>query len=175
MEVLLLKDHEGLGARGTVAKVAKGYARNYLIPRGIAVPATERNRTAFARQDDVRRKKLARVVSEASAVAEKIASAAYTFEKSVSERNELYGSVTQTEIAERLQTDGFDVDRKQIIIEEPINRLGLFYVKVALAEGVMPELKIWVVRKKTEEAGREKTRGPGSAEPADEGKPTVNE
>ena len=69
-----------------------------------------------------------------------------------SEKNELYGSVTQTEIAERLKTDGFEVDRKQVVFEEPINKLGLFHVKIELAESVSPEIKIWVVRERTEEA-----------------------
>jgi large subunit ribosomal protein L9 len=152
MEVLLIKEHDKLGDPGTVVNVARGYARNFLIPRGVAVPATEKNRTAFARQEEIRKKKAERLTTEASAFAERLAGVSYTFEKRVSEKNELYGSVTQTEIAERLRADGFEVDRKQVVIEEPINKLGLFHVKIELAESVSPEIKIWVVRERPEEA-----------------------
>jgi large subunit ribosomal protein L9 len=152
MEVLLIKEHDKLGDRGAVVNVARGYARNFLIPRGVAIPATEKNRTAFARQEEIRKKKAERLTTEASAFAERLAGVSYTFEKRVSEKNELYGSVTQAEIAERLKNDGLEVDRKQVVIEEPINKLGLFHVKIVLAESVSPEIKIWVVRERTEEA-----------------------
>ncbi|UCE26099.1 MAG: 50S ribosomal protein L9 [Candidatus Coatesbacteria bacterium] len=165
MEVLLIKEHEKLGDRGTLVNVARGYARNFLIPRGLAVPATEKNRTAFARQEEIRKKKAERLTTEASAFAEKLIGVSYTFEKPVSEKNELYGSVTQAEIAERLKADGFEVDRKQVVLEEPINKLGLFRVKIELAEGVAPEIKIWVVRERAEET----TEAPA----ADSGEPDL--
>jgi large subunit ribosomal protein L9 len=155
MEVLLVKDDEKLGNRGNVVKVAQGYARNYLIPRGIAIPATEKNRSAFSRQEEIRKKKLARLATEASGIAEKLSNVSYTFEKPVSEKNELYGSITQSEIAERLAADGFEIVRKQIIIDDPINRLGLFRVKINLTEGVTPEIKVWVVRERVEENPKE--------------------
>jgi large subunit ribosomal protein L9 len=155
MDILLVQDHEKLGTRGTVVNVTRGYARNFLIPRGIAVPATEKNRTALVRQEEIREKKLARLTTEASTLAEKLTGFSYTFQKPVSEKNELYGSVTQAEIAERLKADGFEVERKQIILEEPINKLGLFHVKIGLAEGVAPEIKIWVVREKADESAEE--------------------
>jgi large subunit ribosomal protein L9 len=155
MEVLLIKDHEKLGNRGAVVKVAQGYARNFLIPRGMAVPATEKNRSAFSRQEEIRKKKLNRLATEASDVAEKLTTVSYTFEKPVSEKNELYGSITQSEIAERLAADGFEIERKQIIIGEPINKLGLFRVKIELTEGVTPEIKIWVVRERIEDDHKE--------------------
>ncbi len=175
MEVLLVKDHEKLVSRGAVVNVAPGYARNLLIPRGIAAPVTEKNRTAFARQEEIRKKKLAHTVTEASAVAAKLAGAPYTFEKDVSEKNELYGGITQAEIVKRLKADGFDVDRKQIIIEEPINKLGLFRVKIGLAEGVTPEIKIWVVRKRAEEAPETSEEISRPADSGIEGEPATNE
>ena len=153
MKLILIKDYENLGKQGDVIEVARGYARNYLIPNKIGMVATENSIKAIEKQRAARERKLNALVEQASVVAEKIAELTYTFEKPCNENNELYGSLTATEILEKLQADGIPVERSQIIIEEPINKLGLFNVTVKLASEVEPVLKIWVVRE--EEKGDE--------------------
>ena len=105
------------------------------------------------KQRAARERKMSALVEQASEVAARIAELTYTFEKPCNENNELYGSLSATEILEKLQGDSIQAERSQIIIEEPINKLGLFNVTVKLATGVEPVLKIWVVRE--EEKGDE--------------------
>ena len=146
MKLILIKDFEKLGNRGDVIEVARGYARNYLIPKKIGMVATANSVKAIEKQRAARERKLSALVEQASEVATRIAELTYTFEKPCNENNELYGSLTATEILEKLQIDGIQVERSRIIIEEPINKLGLFNVTVKLAAEVEPVLKIWVVR-----------------------------
>lgn len=153
MKLILIKDFENLGNQGDVVEVARGYARNYLIPNKIGMVATANSIKAIEKQRAARERKMSALVEQASEVAEKIAELTYTFEKPCNENNELYGSLSATEILEKLQGDKIQVERSQIIIEEPINKLGLFNVTVKLTTGVEPVLKIWVVRE--EEKGDE--------------------
>ncbi|MCP4229301.1 MAG: 50S ribosomal protein L9 [bacterium] len=146
MKLILIKDFENLGQQGDVVDVARGYARNYLIPKKIGIAATANSIKAIEKQRVAKEKKANALVEQASEVAARVGELTYTFEKQCNEKNELYGSLTATEIFERLLDDNIQVERSQIIIEEPINKLGLFNVTLKLATGVEPILKIWVVR-----------------------------
>ncbi len=146
MELILLQDVEKLGRRGAVVKVARGHARNYLIPRGLAVPVTDKNRAALtaeltrvaARQDDLRH--------GAEEEAARLAEVALRFEKLCNEGGELYGSVTAAEVAAALAERGFEVDKKQVSFDEPIAHIGLFAARIKFAEGVEAPVSVTVVR-----------------------------
>ncbi|UCF80618.1 MAG: 50S ribosomal protein L9 [Acidobacteriota bacterium] len=144
---LILRDHvEGLGGRGTVVEVKEGYARNYLLPKGLALPASE----ASMRRIEAERKRI--VVAEASAheeaaqLAERMRDVSLTLAKKVGENQELFGSVTVAEIAEKLSEAGFEIDRKLIRLNEPIRKLGIYDVTLELHHEVQPVVKVWVVK-----------------------------
>src|SRR6187455_862647 len=128
MEVILRAHVDHLGNRGEVVKVADGYARNYLLPRKLALPVTdgnkkqiERERVKFEGQETEERK-------IAQAIADRLASAEIEIARRVGETEALYGSVTSADIAEALTAKGFDVERRKLHLAEPIKRLGEFEV-----------------------------------------------
>jgi large subunit ribosomal protein L9 len=146
MELILVKDVDKLGRRGAVVKVARGYARNYLLPRGLAVPVTAKNRAALAAELERVAAREGRVRAEAEVVAARLAEVALRFEKLSNESGELYGSVTAAEVAAALAERGFDVDKKQVHFDEPIAHIGIFAGRVRLAEGVEATVPLTVVR-----------------------------
>lgn len=144
---LVLRDHvEGLGSRGAVVEVKAGYARNYLLPTGLALPASEAN----MRRIEAERKRI--VVAEANAhegaaqLAERMRDVSLTLAKKVGENQELFGAVTVAEIAEKLGEAGFEIDRKLIRLNEPIRKLGIYDVTLELHHKVQPVVKVWVVK-----------------------------
>lgn len=146
MELILLQDVEKLGPRGAIVKVARGHARNYLIPRGLALPVTDKNRAALAAELEraaARRDDLRQGAEEAAA---RLAGVALKFEKLCNESGELYGSVTAAEVAAALAERGFDVDRKQVSFDEPIAHVGMFTARVKFVEGVEAPVSVTVVR-----------------------------
>ena len=144
---LILRDHvEGLGSRGTVVEVKAGYARNYLLPKGLALPANE---ASFQRIKAERKRIALRETGEreqAELLAERLRDVSLTLAKAVSETQELFGSVTVTEIAEKLKEAGFEIDRKQILITDPIKKLGIYDVTLELHQEVQPVIKVWIVK-----------------------------
>jgi large subunit ribosomal protein L9 len=149
MEVLLLKDVVDLGDAGEIKRVADGYARNYLVPRGLAVRATpgaikqaEKQRRASARRQ-------AKELSEAQALAQTLDGVAVTFQARAGETDRLYGSITNVNIAEALEEKiGQEVDRRKIEMEEPLKELGTHAITVRLAPGA--EAKVTVVIEREE-------------------------
>ncbi len=144
---LVLRSHvEGLGSRGAVVEVKAGYARNYLLPKGLALPASE----ASMRRIEAERKRI--VVAEANArdgaaqLAERMRDVSLTLAKKVGENQELFGAVTVTEIAEKLSEAGFEIDRKLIRLNDPIRKLGIYDVTLELHHEVQPVVKVWVVK-----------------------------
>jgi large subunit ribosomal protein L9 len=146
MELILLKDVDKLGRRGAVVKVARGYARNYLIPRGLAVPATSKNRAALEGELARGESRKERVREGAEEAAARFAEVALKFQKLCRESGELYGSVTAAEVAAALAAYGFDVDKKQVSFDEPIAHVGMFAARVKLAEGVEVTVPVTVLR-----------------------------
>jgi|LJSS01.1.fsa_nt_gb large subunit ribosomal protein L9 len=144
MKVILRQDVENLGTIGEIVEVSDGYARNYLIPRGLAYVATE---SAVRRLEEEKRqyqRRLERERVNAQAVAERLQELVLTIPMRVGEEGRLFGSVTPQMIADELQLHGISIDRRSIIIEEPIRSLGTFEVSVRLHPEVIAKVKVWV-------------------------------
>jgi len=145
MEVILREHVDNLGRRGDLVKVADGYARNYLLPRKMALLATEGNKKVIERE----RVKFDTVEAEeqkvAQAVADRLGAVEVEIARKVGETDALFGSVTNADIAEALAGKGFDIDRRTIQLHEPIKKLGEFDVPVKLHRAVSVTLKVKVV------------------------------
>jgi large subunit ribosomal protein L9 len=147
MKVILREDIEKLGKCGEVIEVKSGYGRNFLIARNLAVPATKGNLKAI---DEIRNQKALRDkknMKEAERVKSRIEKASIMAEVNVGEEEKVFGSVTPSMISELLAKEGITVDRRNIILEEPIKSLGVFTVPVKIASDVVANLKLWVVKK----------------------------
>ena len=146
MEIILRLDVQHLGRAGEVVKVKDGYARNYLLPKGLAYPATEGNRKRVTFEAD----RLARLRETEKQAAEgeaaKLAGLSLTFPMKVGEEDKLYGSVTASDIQRRLEEQGIHVDKRKIDLHEPIRSLGEFRVGIKLHADVRPELTVVVVK-----------------------------
>ena len=146
MEIILRLDVQHLGRAGEVVKVKDGYARNYLLPKGLAYPATEGNRKRVTFEAD----RLARLLETEKQAAEgelaKLAGVSLTFPMKVGEEDKHYGSVTASDIQRRLEEQGIHVDKRKIDLSEPIRSLGEFRVGIKLHAEVRPELTVVVVK-----------------------------
>jgi len=150
MEVILREHVDNLGRRGEIVKVANGYARNYLLPRNLALLVTEGNKKHVERE---RAKFDAREAEEkgvADVIAQRIANAEIEIARRVGETDVLYGSVTSADIAEALHAKGFDLDRRKIQLHEPIKKLGEYTVPIRLHRDVSADVKVRVVAEAVE-------------------------
>lgn len=146
MDVILLEDLEGLGARGAMVHVKPGYARNYLLPRRLAIPAGEKAANLYqelARQGEMREQK--RLI-EAKAEAAKLEGVEVNIPAQANEEDTLFGSITAADVAEALEKAGHKVDRRRIELEEHIKQLGKYDVAVRFHAGVTATVRVWVVR-----------------------------
>jgi large subunit ribosomal protein L9 len=146
MEVILRQTVEKLGAPGEVVKVSNGYARNYLLPRGIAVIATEGNKKQIEAQrqrleaaEDSRRE-------QAQGQAGTLEQVSLTFSARVGEEGKLFGSVTAGDIVQQLEALGHKIEKRQVDLHEPIKALGVYRVPIRLHADVKPEIKVWVIK-----------------------------
>ena len=146
MEVILREHVDHLGRRGDVVKVAPGYARNYLLPRKLALPVTEGNRRQIDREKKVAEVREAEERQQAEAFGSRLAQAEIVIARRVGETDALYGSVTTADIAEALASKGLEVERRKIQLTEPIKQLGEFAVAVRLHRDVNAEVKVQVVK-----------------------------
>jgi len=145
MEVILREHVDNLGRRGEIVKVADGYARNYLLPRKLALVATEGNRKQIERERVKFEAKEAEEQKAAGAIAERLGSVEIEIARRVGETEALYGSVTTSDIAEALAAKGFDVDRRKLQLQEPIKKLGEYSIPVRLHRDVTPAIKVRVI------------------------------
>src|SRR5690606_11485052 len=148
VKLILRRDRPKLGEAGSTVTVRAGYARNYLLPRGLAFEATEAN---IRRLEEERRRAAERArrdYLEARRRAKALEGISLTFHARAGEESKLFGSITAADIAERLGEQGldFEVDRRQIDLEEPIKSLGVFSVPIRLHAEVRPEIKVWVIK-----------------------------
>ncbi|MBD3225060.1 MAG: 50S ribosomal protein L9 [Caldithrix sp.] len=146
MEIILRKDHDKLGKIGEVVKVKDGYARNYLIPRGIAYIASEPNKKRLEndlKQQSWREQKDRK---HAEVLSEKLKNVSCTIPMQVGEEDKLFGSVTSQHIAENLEKEGYKIDKRKILLEEPIKSLGIYSVPLKLHPEVEATIKVWVVK-----------------------------
>jgi large subunit ribosomal protein L9 len=146
MKVILREEVVNLGNPGAVVNVKPGYARNYLVPQGLASPATSRNIKLIEHQLSQIQRQIDAAKAATSEVKARLAELSVTLTKPAGENEKLYGSVTAKEIAEALAAEGMTVDRRKIAIAEPIKALGVYTVQVRLYGGESADLKVWVVK-----------------------------
>jgi large subunit ribosomal protein L9 len=149
IQVVLQSDMNNLGKSGDIVRVRPGYARNFLIPRGLAMPATSGN---IARIEEIKRLATVHVaaeLAEAQAVAKKLEAVSVKIARAVGEENKMYGSVTSRDIEEAFRAAGVTIDRKKIHLPEPLKELGLAEVEVKLHPQVTAKLRVEVVKATT--------------------------
>ena len=146
MEVLLREDVENLGTRGQIVKVKAGYGRNYLLPRNVAVEATAGNMKKIEQEKKALLKREAKEKATAESHATSLASLELTFTRKVGEHDVLYGSVTSMDIAEAIKEKGFEIDRKRILLKDPIKEIGEHEVPIRLHREVTSNIKVTVAK-----------------------------
>ncbi|VAW39273.1 LSU ribosomal protein L9p [hydrothermal vent metagenome] len=144
MEIILKNDMEKLGHTGEVVNVAPGYARNYLIPRGIAIEATRGNIRQFESERAGWEKKAEKLRGDANSQKDALEALSLVFKRKVGEEGKLFGSVTSMDLEAELKVQSFEIDRKKIVLGDPIKSLGSYRVAVKLHPGVKAELKVSV-------------------------------
>jgi large subunit ribosomal protein L9 len=146
MKIILREDVDHVGKMGELVTVKDGYARNYLLPRSMAAPATERNVRALEHEKRVIEAKRKKERVAAEELVKRLASLPLTFPMQAGEDDKLFGSVTSKDIAEALAAKDFVVDKHKIVLEKPIKSLGTFTVPIKLASGVTGEVSVSVVK-----------------------------
>ena len=146
MEVILREHVDNLGKRGEIVKVADGYARNFLLPRKLALPVTEGNKKHIERERKNVEAREAEEKSQAEAIAARLASLDIAFQRRVGDTEQLYGSVTSGDIADLLKGKGFDIDRRKLILPEPLKALGAHTVNLKLHREVTVPLKVTIAK-----------------------------
>jgi large subunit ribosomal protein L9 len=153
MKVILRQDVEKLGRRGDVVNVAPGYGRNYLIPRKMALAVTATNMKAIEIERQAQKKKLEAERKSFQSLVERLNQVTLTFTRRAGDKDVIFGSVSSGDVRDALAEQGYDVDKKKILLEEPIKRLGNFAVPVKISMDDRAEVKIVVAREETEGAG----------------------
>ncbi len=146
MEVILREDIEKLGSRGQLVKVAPGFARNFLLPKRLAVPATEANKKIVEQERQAALRREAKEANEAQELAKLLAPVVITIAQKAGENDQLFGSVTSADIAARLEDQKFHIDRKKIVLHDPIKQLGEHTVTLKLHREVSVDIKVNVVK-----------------------------
>jgi large subunit ribosomal protein L9 len=147
MEVILCQEVKNLGKVGDVVKVKNGFARNYLFPNKLAFLATAMNINRIEKQKTRLAAQVEKAVKEAEALAEKISKVSCTVTVEVNDLDKLYGAVSESEIVQALEVEGFKIDKKDLVIEKPIEDLGIFEVGVKLHPKVTAKIRVWVAKK----------------------------
>jgi large subunit ribosomal protein L9 len=146
MEVILREDVEKLGTRGQLVKVASGYARNFLLPKRLAVAATDSNKKIVEQERQAYLRREAKVVGEAGELAKLMESVAVKITQKAGENGQLFGSVTSKDIADALEAQGYTIERRKIALDEPIKSLGEYKVPLRLHRDVTVEIAVNVVK-----------------------------
>jgi large subunit ribosomal protein L9 len=146
IHVVLTEDLSNVGKSGELVRVRPGFARNYLVPRGLAISATAENVSRIEHEKKVLEARTTKLKSEAVELAQKLSSAKITIERPVGDGDRLYGSVTSRDIEEALSAQGFSVDRRRIVVE-PLKSLGTYPVTIRLATSVSATIEVTVAKK----------------------------
>lgn len=144
MEIILREDVDKLGARGAIVKVADGYARNFLLPKRLAVPASGANKKIVEQERQAYLRREAKVKSESEDLSKLMENVTVTFHQKVGENNQLFGSVTAKDIADALELQKFHIERRKIQLDEPIRTLGEHKVTLRLHRDVSTEINVIV-------------------------------
>lgn len=146
MEIILREDYKELGNAGETVKVKDGFARNYLIPAGVAYPDTRANRRLYENEIQQQTWRQSRDKKVAEEMAKKLETISCTITVQVGEEDKLFGSVTSQNIADNLTEQGFPVDKRKIVLDEPIKALGIYSVPIKIHPEVDATIKVWVVK-----------------------------
>ena len=151
MEVILKEDIAKLGSRGDVVKVAEGYGRNYLLPRKLAIEANSGNKAVIEQMKAASVRRSAKEKTQAEELAKQFEGVSVSFQRRSGEHEQLFGSVTSSDIAEALAKKGFDVDRRKIQLHEPLKTVGEFTVPLKLHKDVTTHFKVVIEKEAAEE------------------------
>ncbi len=146
MKIILKNDLDMLGKAGDVVDVKRGHARNFLIPKGHAIEATPSNLKIFQEEHKLQEVRAKRHIKEAAELSEKISKISVTAAVQVGEEDKVFGSVTSQNIADLLKEAGFEIDRRKIILDEPLKALGVYDIPIKLHAEVEAKIKLWIVR-----------------------------
>lgn len=146
MEVILREDVDKLGTRGQLVKVSPGYARNFLLPKRLAVAATDANKKIVEQERQAHLRREAKLVADATDLGKMMTGVSVTIAQKAGENDQLFGSVTTKDIAEALEKQGYTIDRRKIALDEPIRTLGEFKVPLRLHREVTTEITVNVVK-----------------------------
>ena len=146
MEIILLEDIDRLGHAGEVIKVKDGHARNFLIPKGLAEKATAQSLQRVALIEKRRQDKMTKIKIAAEEQATQLSALSLTLSMQAGVDDKLYGAVTSQDLAEAFGREGHSIDKKDILLDEPIKELGVFHVDVKLHQDVTAQVKVWVVK-----------------------------
>ncbi|MBN1913043.1 MAG: 50S ribosomal protein L9 [Candidatus Omnitrophica bacterium] len=147
MEVILKQDVDRVGKAGQVIKVKDGFARNFLMPNGLAVLKTEKNLKKLEEEKQSKSMQLEKTKKSAEQIVEKLKNLSLTIPVLTKEEDKLYGSVTQLELEKALKEEGFDINKNAILLNEPIKALGIYEVPIKLHPEVSANIKVWIVKK----------------------------
>jgi large subunit ribosomal protein L9 len=145
VKVILVKDVKNVGKAGEIVNVSDGYGRNYLLPRGLAIEATESNVKALNEKKKAEEKKRQQELEEAKEMAQKLSNLSLVLKVKAGENGKLFGSVTSKDVEEALKEKGFDIDKKKIVFNENVKTTGTYYVDIKLYQGVTAKVKVDVV------------------------------
>ena len=146
MKVILLNDVENLGLAGDILIVKPGYARNKLIPQGLALRASNKNIAVASERKKVANVKLERENIALQKLAKKLSNVEITIEVNVGEEEKMFGSITNLDVHKELTSKGYDINKNQIIIDEPIKALGIYHAKVKIAKDITSDVKLYVIK-----------------------------
>ena len=146
MKIILKQDYENLGQAGEIVEVKAGFANNFLIPHGIAITATKGNLRIFEEQKKINASKVNRERATAEELAKQLEKVSCTASVAVGEEDRVFGSVTSQTIADLLGEKGFEIDKRKIVLDEPIKALGIYDVPIKLHHDVEAKVKVWVVK-----------------------------
>jgi len=147
MEVILTENVPSLGNVGQVIKVKEGYARNYLLPRKLAYLATAANLKRIEKLEKVRKEQSEQAKQQAITLSEKLAKVSCTVNVEVNDLERLYGSITEVDVVKALEVEGFSIDKKQVVFDNPIEELGIFDIGIKLHPEVTAKIRLWVTKK----------------------------
>lgn len=146
MKIILREDVESLGSTGDVLTVKDGYARNYLIPRNLAYPATRTYMKVYEEEQKLRNKREAQATAKAEQLAAKLSNLSLETTVQVGEDDKVFGAVTSADIAQLLADKGYEIDKRDILLEEPLKALGIYNIPVKIASEIKAEVKVWVIK-----------------------------
>ena len=146
MKVILIQDVENVGQEGDITNVADGYARNFLIPRNLALVANKKNMKRLEHEQSIIRVRAEKQAKGAVELKEKIEAGSFNVSVNAGEDDKLFGSVTTADIADALKAQGIDIDKRKINVPEPIKKLGVYTVEIKLLSDLIANAKIWVIK-----------------------------